>query len=203
MEAVLAGDEALVLCLALALHRGHHGLQLADQLGHHLRHGLDGLAGDAGAVGQAVLQRAVDRCGQPAVGGFGLLVEAVLAGDEAVVLRLGLALHRGHHGLQLADQFGHHLRHGLDGFAGDAGAVGQAVFERAVDRGGEPRVGGFGLLVEGVLAGDEAFVDRLALAVHRGHHGLQLVDQRGHRVRLLLHELERLFAAMRQRMAAQ
>ncbi len=47
-----------------------------------------------------------------------------------------------------------------------------------------------------LLAADQALVQRLALPLHRRHHGLQLADQFGHALGLLPQQLERLLALM-------
>ena len=57
--------------------------------------------------------------------------------------------------------------------------------------------------MQGVLIGDEALAERLTLAFHRGHHVLQTVDEGGHDRRLLLKQLQRGFALMLLREAAQ
>ena len=66
--------------------------RLARDAGHRgFDHRLDRRAGDAGAFGQALLQRPADRGRQVRIRGLGLAVEAVLAGDQALVQAPGSA----------------------------------------------------------------------------------------------------------------
>ena len=77
------------------------------------------------------------------------------------------------------------------------------VLQRLLHRRSEARVGGLGLAVEGVLAGDLPLVQRQALLLDGRHHRLQPIDQRGHHLGLPLQELEGFLALMGLRVDAQ
>ena len=122
------------------------------------------------------------------------------AARQPVELRLHGLRHAGVQRGRFASNAGHRgFHHRLNRRAGDAGAFGQALFQRAVDRDGEPGIGRLRLAVKGVLVGEQALVQRLALLRHRRHHGLQPVGQLRHHFGLLLQQPERFVAPMRQR----
>ena len=87
--------------------------------------------------------------------------------------------------------------------AGGAGAVGHAGLERLLDRGGQAAVGGLGLALEGVLAGELAVIHGLALALDGVDHGLQAFGQGRQGVGLALQQLERFLALVALRIGAQ
>ena len=84
-----------------------------------LHHGPQAVARRAGAGGQAVLQRAGNRSGQPGVGRTGFTVELVLALQQLGVQLLATAFHLLSQGLQLVHHGGQGaglLLQGLEGF---------------------------------------------------------------------------------------
>ncbi len=87
--------------------------------------------------------------------------------------------------------------------AGGARAFAHAFLQRGFHRGGEPRVHGFGALVEGILPGLQLFVGGAAVLFQRGHHRFQAIDQRRHRIGLPLQQPEGFLALVRLRMHAQ
>ena len=104
----------------------------------------------------------------------------------------------------LARQAGHGGFHDrLQRRAGGAGAVGHAGLERLLDRGGQAAVGGLGLALEGVLAGELAVIHGLALALDGVDHGLQAFGQGRQGVGLALQQLERFLALVALRIGAQ
>ena len=105
---------------------------------------------------------------------------------------------------RLARETRHRGRHDrLQRRAGGAGAFGDALLQRLLHGRSKARIGGLGLAVEGVLAGDLPLVQGEALLLDGRHHRLQTIDQRGHHLGLPLQELEAFLALMGLRVDAQ
>ncbi len=125
-------------------------------------------------------------------GSTGRRAAAARAGDGRVQRR------------RFARDAGHrHLHRRLDRRAGRACTVGDALRQRLLDGFGQPAVCSVCAVMERGLARGQPGGHGLVLLLDRRHHGLEPVDQRGHDVRLPLHQPERLFALVRTRERAQ
>ncbi|CAB3928394.1 hypothetical protein LMG26858_06217 [Achromobacter anxifer] len=147
-----------------------------------------------------VVQRGAQILGQGFTGallsGQGLVPDAgdiAGGGLETRGQAFQLALHGLRHGVLerggFARQAGHRrFHHRLQRGAGGARALRHAFLHGLLHDGREAGIGGFGLALEGILAGHVAVAQGLVLARHVAHHGLQLVDQGGHGLGLALHD---------------
>ncbi|MDR8810331.1 hypothetical protein FEP95_05441 [Burkholderia multivorans] len=129
-------------------------------------------------------------------------------GLETVRQAVELTLHRARHRVAQRRHFLREPCHRrgddrLQRGTGHARAFGRAFLQRCVDARRETRIRLLGAVEERLLAFELTLVQRHAARLERRHHRLQPVDERGHRVGLLLQQAERFVAPMRGRMHAQ